>query len=750
MLAGLRAGSLGFLLGLVASLAAGVAPAELARSAPPAADATMARPLRFESVGVGIIPRDVVAALAQDRAGFLWIATGDGLVRYDGHFFRPQERESADPTTRNLGWIRAMLAARDGRLWIGTESQGLAVLDPTDGRITLPLAMGVASKAPMIQSLAEDPSGAIWVASMGDGLVRFDPASGRDTSYRHSGLAGSLPDDRVEAPLVDRAGVLWVGSWQGLSRRLPGSDVFEPVGPPGEAGLHGRTVRSLLQAKDGRIWVGTQQGEVSVFDPATGLVQRLSQAGGAVSSLLQAPDGPIWVGRDTGIDLFDAQGGQLLRRLVHDPASPEGLAGNQVHGLLLDRDGWIWIGGMGLGLQRHNPAHQSIWVHEMPPAPGEAARNSDVRSLLQLDSGEIWAATARGGVLVLDTQLRAIGTVPEVDRSAAARPVPIVVSAMEQQADGSVWLGTPSAIHQVSRERKPMRSLRHGAGNTNFLHTGSEGKLWVGTQDGLYLLQPGASTLQRVMLAGGRPWGGDVYAAAVAPDAGLWVGGAGGLFRIPPGASQAEPVAVEEGLGLGNPIVVGLLVDRRGSLWVDTAVVGLHRLQRWEGGRAAFERISARHGSVGRPFGASLLQDSRGRIWSHMHVYDPQHDMLEALSPADGARLGNGRFRVSVHLADGRMLFGGSKGLMVVTPETFERPSFAAPLVVTELRINGEPRNAGPALAELSLAPEARSFSLEFAALGLTRPGSSCRLHEVHLRRNHHAALRGTPDCLTG
>lgn len=80
---------------------------------------------RFESVGVGIIPRYVVPTVAQDRAGFLWIATGDGLVRFDGYRFRPQERKTADPAARNLGWIRTLLAGRDGRLWIGTESDGL-------------------------------------------------------------------------------------------------------------------------------------------------------------------------------------------------------------------------------------------------------------------------------------------------------------------------------------------------------------------------------------------------------------------------------------------------------------------------------------------------------------------------------------------------------------------------------------------------------------------------------------------------
>lgn len=80
---------------------------------------------RFLSMGVGRIPRDAVPALAQDRDGFLWPATGDGLVRFDGHQFRAQERDSLDPAARNLGWVRALRAVRDDRLWTGTEADGL-------------------------------------------------------------------------------------------------------------------------------------------------------------------------------------------------------------------------------------------------------------------------------------------------------------------------------------------------------------------------------------------------------------------------------------------------------------------------------------------------------------------------------------------------------------------------------------------------------------------------------------------------
>jgi hypothetical protein len=118
-----------------------------AHPASPGTDNPLSEP-RFTSVGVGIIPRHVVPTIAQDRAGFLWIATGDGLVRFDGYRFRPQERDSPDPAARNLGWIRALLAGRDGRLWIGTESDGLAVYDPASESVTACASTTATGSAP--------------------------------------------------------------------------------------------------------------------------------------------------------------------------------------------------------------------------------------------------------------------------------------------------------------------------------------------------------------------------------------------------------------------------------------------------------------------------------------------------------------------------------------------------------------------------------------------------------------------------
>ncbi|MDM4766912.1 ligand-binding sensor domain-containing diguanylate cyclase [Pelomonas sp. SE-A7] len=673
----------------------------------------------FESVGADSIPRGVVPSMAQDSAGFFWIATGDGLVRFDGYHFQAQQLAEGPAAERNLGWIRQLLAGRDGRVWIGTETRGLAVYDPTSDRIQLVRPEGgpPASALPTIRALAQDRDGAIWIGSVGGGLQRYEPDGG---SYSRV----QLPDPRVEALLVDRQGRLWIGSWRGLLRLDPGNRLAMAVLTDE---LEGRRITALHQAADGRIWIGSQHGDLLVLDPETGHHRRLGDrpdpriaSAEAVSSFADVPEGHVWVGRASGIDVHQAGGAAaLLQRLRPEPGRDGALKSRQVTQLLRDRAGWIWVSGYGLGLQRYNPGSGAISVLLPRSQPGAADVNVDVRHVLPLASGEVWLATEGGGIAVLDSGLRQVA-------SLRVRPQPGVdqpqVWAMAQAPDGTLWLGAGSELHQYDRGRHLLRVVAHGGGMTRRLHVSADGTVWAGTEDGLYRLRPGAAQAQRMGLMGGRVLPGEVHTIAEAPDHSLWIGCMPGLYRLAADGEALQQVASPAGAGLGNPVVLGLLFDRRGRFWVDTAVAGLHRAEDWRSGELRFTRISERHGVVGRPFGANLLEDERGRIWTHMYVYDPDADRMDELSAADGVSFGTGWFQSFGKHPDGRLLFGGSRGLLVVRPERFEPSTDQPPLVVSELRINGQPQPAAPLLQGLRLEPGQRSFSIAFAALDLSEP----------------------------
>lgn len=532
---------------------------------------------RFESVGAGVIPRDVVPTFVQDQAGYFWIATGDGLVRFDGYQFRPQERQNAEPTLRNMGWIRAMLAGNDGKVWIGTESHGLASYDPVADRVfdyggkstrQMPDAKALnTAPLPTIRALAEDADGQIYIGSVGGGLEVFNPKTAQFTSHLHTDAPGALPDNRIQALLIDRQQNLWIGSWAGLTRKAKGSQQFETFR---NTRFQGHVVQAILEASDGRIWVGAQDGVLSVLDPKTGVVKIPAKGAagldkGPITSFVETPDHSIWVGRSGGIQIYDTSSELLLNELHHDVHRPGSLAADEVTHLMMDKAGWIWVSGFGLGLQRHNPANKSIFLREADLAGASPLNNADVRSLLQLNNGEVWAATHVGDVAILDSGLLALGKLAQT---------PGAIESMVQMADETIWLGSNSRLQHYDQQRRLINTVAHHGGQTRRLFESVDGTLWVATQDGVYRMEPSSGTLVRLQSANGTPEG-EVHAFAQAPDHSVWIGTSAGLYRVPAASRDIQPVHELTGEGLSSGIVIGLLFDRRGTLWVDTGVGGV-------------------------------------------------------------------------------------------------------------------------------------------------------------------------------
>ncbi|WP_341969499.1 two-component regulator propeller domain-containing protein [Roseateles sp. PN1] len=703
------------------SVAQGLSPSEMAP--------------RLESLGR--MPNSVVSALAQDQAGFVWVGSAAGLMRFDGYSFRPlllPGEGGADK--RSLGFVRSLLVAKDGRLWVGTDSGGVIVHDPVSEAIKVLTSdtPGQPGGVPggTILTLAEDRDGGIWVGSGLYGLARIDPADQSLRSYRHSDRAGSLPDDRVQAALVDRQGDLWVGSFTGLARKRAGSEHFENVPLPGLSRLDSPPlVLRLMEAEDGQIWVATQQGDLLLLSAGSREARLVERRGsrGAIYALMNANAQQVWVGRASGVELRAAADGRVEQLLRHNPRNPATLSGNEVRSLLRDRAGSVWVGGFGSGLQRYNADNKSIGVRRLDDRDDAVFEDPSARALLELSNGDIWVGTTANGIGILDAQLNLkrqlqLDTRPAAHRSSGTMP-PMRVAAMAQIRDGSIWIGSESRLLRVNEGGQLLQSLTVGQGRVRRIVLGRDGVLWVGTQDGLQKLDPGQAELQRMSQAAGEPLRGDINAIVEAPDGTLWVGGETGLYRLSAGAQALEKVRSPAGRGLAHATITGLLLDRRQQLWVDTAV-GLHKLAAWDGKMAAFDRISERHGIAGRAFGANLLEDGFGRIWSQVYVYDPSRDHLHELTPADGADAGTTWFRSYTQLRNGRFLFGSGKGLMLVDADQFQTWTYHPPVVATELRIDGERVNVGRLQQGLTLAPSQRGFSLEFAALDYSDP-TRCR-----------------------
>ena len=673
---------------------------------------------RFEPIGEpGAVRDNVVSALALDARGLLWAGSPEGLLRFDGYAFRRYPLSGPDGQLLPEQFVRSLLPDPRGWIWVAAGNSGLVRMDVATGRWDRWARDGnsaddTAPAANTVRTLALEKDGTLWIGGSG-GLDRFDIKTQRFTHHR--GKEDGLPDTRVQTLLVDRQGTLWIGTWRGLARK--------PVDGPIEAldvGLSDQLITLLAEALDGRVIVGTAQGRLRALS-AQGQPLPFSpgaQAGATsgvwpVMAMAQPDADELWFGDASGLSRRRATDGALIERLPATGAGAGSAPRSDVRALLRDPSGTVWAGSYGGGLMRHVPPLPGLSM--VREAIGAVSGGLDVRSMLQLDNGEIWLGTLAGGIERRDRDLQPLGLIAP---GTAGLP-PGRINALGQSKDGSVWVSIDTQMLRFDAQGRWKETLRSGNAVPRRFHATQEGALWIATLDGVMRWTPAKPVMRPIPTAGLVGGTGEVNAFASMPDGSLWAGGAAGLLRIAKPDAE-EPVAEwVEAKGLTGQTVLGMAVDLAGRLWVDTGT-GLHRLLDSDGKRARFEFVRA--SDVGGAFGANLLFDKQGRIWSQRNVYDPRSGERRELGAADGADLGTGWFRSYAKLDDGRMLFGGARGLLVIDPERFAPWTYKPPLVVSELRVDGEERPL-PDGAPIVLAPGERGMSLAFASLDYSQPG---------------------------
>ncbi len=675
---------------------------------------------RFEPIGdPGGVRDNVVSALALDARGLLWAGSPEGLLRYDGYAFRRHLLMSPEGQLLPEQFVRAMLPDPRGWIWVAAGNSGLVRLDLNQNRWDRWTRDGnsaddTAPAANTVRTFALEKDGTLWLGGSG-GLDRFDAKTQRFTHHR--GVPDGLPDGRVQTLLVDRQGTLWIGTWRGLARKAADGPI-ETL----DVGLADQLVTLLSETLDGRIVVGTAQGQLRALSPAgqalpfsTGAEPGAVTGVSPVMAMTQPDADELWFGDASGLTRRRASDGGLIERM---PASGTGSAGSaprsDVRALMRDPSGTVWAGSYGGGLMRHVPSLPGLsmvreTVRGMPNA-------LDVRSILQLSNGEVWLGTLSGGIERRDRQLQPIATLAPGSAGLPAGRV----NALGQTKDGAVWIAVDTQLLRFDTQGRWQETLRSGNAVPRRFHAGDDGSLWIATLDGLMRWTPARPQMRAIPTAGLVGGTGEVNAFAALPDGSLWAGGAAGLFRVArPGAD--EPVAEwVEPKGLTGQTVLGMAVAPDGKLWVDTGN-GLHRMVESDGKHARFETVRA--AELGGAFGANLLFDKQGRVWSQRNMYDPKTGERRELGPADGADLGTGWFRAYARLDDGRMLFGGARGLLVIDPDRFAPWSYQPPLVVSELHVEGAERPLPGSGEPLVLAPGERGFSLAFSSLDYSQPG---------------------------
>jgi signal transduction histidine kinase/ligand-binding sensor domain-containing protein len=649
---------------------------------------------RAEDSGASL-PQNSVFSILQTRDGYLWLATQEGLVRFDGTRFEVFSTRNTPAIKHNDVW--RLLEDRAGNLWIGTRGGGLT--RHRDGRFTnFSKAEGLSNDS--VQALWEDADGTLWIGTRGGGLNRFK--DGRFTSYT---TRDGLSSDTIYALRGDRAGNLWIGTdGGGLARFRDGK--FTII--TSHQWLPSDTVYSILEDDAGALWVGTGAGLLRVKDNVRmvfGVRDGLSSHN--IRELFQDRDGNVWIGTDGG-GLNRFQDGRFSAF-----TTKQGLSNDSIGAIYEDREGNLWLGTDAGGLNRLKSGKFVSY------STAEGLGDDNARSILQTRDGTLWIGSFGALTRYKDGQFTTLTRKHGLTGDA--------VLSMAESRNGDLWLGTLGGGLQRHRAGKfTTLSRKEGLSNETVLalHEDAAGVLWIGTRSGgLNRYENGRFTSW-----GAKDLGADsVRVIEPAKDGGLWIGTlGGGLVRYRDG--RFTRYTTEQ--GLSQDMVLSLHEDADGTLWIGTFGGGLNRFK--DGRFAAITGQNGLHDDVV----FRILDDDLGNLWmsSNRGVHRVARSSLDAFADgrassvqsvaygrADGMRSAecNGAHQPAGWKArDGRLWFPTIRGVVTVDPARMPVNSIAPPVRIESFL--ADDRSVGT--RDVRLPPGQKSFEFRFAALSYRSP----------------------------
>ncbi|AWB66522.1 hypothetical protein C2869_08815 [Saccharobesus litoralis] len=692
----------------------------------------------FVSVGnEDALPDSVISDVIQDQQGFIWVATPTGLFRYDGYEFKRYAKAS-DGTPIRV--IRSLWAGIDGRVWAGSRNDGLFVYDPNTLKIehytkATPGKSGLGDN--YVRTITGDKHGRIWFGTA-NGVSFYNPQT---QDIKQLDIRTQISGKIIQALLYDESGFLWVGSRkQGLNRlnlqNMQWQRVVYRFDTQDPASII--DVRSLYQTADKRVWLGTANYGVGVLT-ANGASQQalqwlqLTQLDSPqpfihnwVSDFTQPDSQRLWLSTTTGgIFEIDLTSLQTNRQFQHDPSINTSLNANNIDTLYRDRQGLIWIGTWGSGLNLYNPINLTIRGIKPSVFKPNFLHYANIGSVTQLSSGEIWVGTRGHGVTRYAQQSGRI-------QLASGKLHKAHVMSMVQTDKHQVWLAT---IHQGLLQLDPYTlqetwfTEAHGLvdHHVRVLLAGVDQGLWIGTYAGLSKrLADGRFQQFYYAEQANLTFDKTINALAQTFDGTLWLGTFDGLFYVLPNDNKVYRLHAQQIIKghLSSSTIGGLTVDRQGKLWIATSQ-GLDRLLSFEQQQAELQSVNRLVGIHEQSLGANMLLDKQNRIWTEEYVIDPRVWQARHLTRADGIDIGNKWWGAHSKLSDGTLVYGGSKGLLLIDPDNIGLQTLQPTLSFSRFQLSGQPISVSQHISQqlpLELPADNKSMTATFAAFDYSAP----------------------------
>lgn len=580
---------------------------------------SLIRQIRYEQG----LPNNYVLGITQDKRGYLWFATDEGLSRYDGVRFINFLKDTHAQTPLLLSGNSLNCVMDDPQspfLWIGTQTAGLNCYDYENNTFRIychddkdPNSL----TADGITCLAPARDGNLWVCTYYKGVDYFNKKSGKFIHYNSETLGRGF-GDKVWTCAEKNGEVLFIGhEGQGLTvLNLRTKAFMNYRSHPGNLhSLPGNTIRSLCLDTRGQVWLATDGG-LAVFNPSTGTFRRFASIPQNCYNVRQVDSQEVWVAPEFGgavaVNIHDyavryfqttyAQGlynnwqslsDQSLRYIYKDKYSNIWL-GSWGHGVFMmehaeplfrhylfsaipsdyfltnpsvmavteDGDGRLWMGTDGGGINVFTGDKRTAVYRQ--EHPGE--KDNCMQAVLRDSKGQLWFGLYNAGVLVFKAGSRSCSQAYPPERAKTD-----VRSFCEDRMAGLIWVGASGGIDLF--ERDTHRFLRHIDLPNNLVRTVArdrQGQLWVGTYNGgLFILSPEGKVKKTLDTAHDFPFS-TVNQLYMDVKGQMWAGTAGGLLLFPNTTKPERYIVYDQRNELDNNYIRSIVEDRHQRIWIST------------------------------------------------------------------------------------------------------------------------------------------------------------------------------------
>jgi len=725
------------------------------------------------------LSQTTVFCILQDRNGFIWFGTEDGLNKYDGYSFRIYSYYPFDEQSLSNNTILALYEDKNGMIWIGTNGGGLNIYDRvSDSFIHFKNSVDSNNSivGDMVYEIYEDRSGTIWLGTSG-GVSKAQFGKEHDYSTlsfanytNEPGDPNSLSFNLVRVIFEDRDGNMWIGTQGGglnmleAANKNTNTDItfkhfkFDAENPNS---ISEDDVLSIYQDDDGLLWLGTYGGGLNILDIPSGKIERYlhdeadprSISHDIVLTFYEDRSKNIWIGTYGGglNKAIKPTGDQKRYAFVnyqHNLLTEHSISNNSVGCIFEDKFGVLWVGTYGGALNKFDTKSKKFTLFRHNPQNENSLSRGGVGTMFEAKDGILWVGTSGGGLNRIDRSTGQIKHYIYSDNDPNGLPHRSV-SVIFEDSKENLWVGTnggglcifnrnSETFTTYQNDPDDDKSLSHNV--IRAIVEDANGVIWIGTHGGgLNKFDPATETFlsyrsnreNEFSLSQDR-----VRALLVDSDGDLWVGN-DVLSKLDRETEkfthyQNDPNDVNS---LSDNNVRSIYQDDKGILWIGTLRGGLNKLNK-KTGKITHWRIKdglpndVVYGVLGQGYNIWM---STNKGISHYNVTENKFKNYDISDGLQSNEFSSGSYHQS---SSGEMFFGGINGFNAFYPDSIQINPVIPEIIITgfqifnkEVQISDDGSTSlKKAITEtdsITLSYEDYIFSFEFAALHYSNPGKN-------------------------